>query len=172
MTIIVSPAATLHFSPLCRRPWTPVKWLKPKPKQSLGVKTPSSRREHMTCTSHMINTTRPLDSGCLDTMRYVPQDYPEQWISVCLSVCMSVCLSVCLSVCPSHISRTLIPSTSQVSGTSSHTTALDSAANSTSRGPSNRPFPDGHCTSSKQAWNSISIELFICSIGNLEPFVI
>lgn len=33
---------------------------------------PSSRREHMTCTSLMTNTTRPLDSGCLDMMKYAP----------------------------------------------------------------------------------------------------
>lgn len=33
---------------------------------------PFSRLEHMTCTSLMINTTRPLDSGSLDTMKYVP----------------------------------------------------------------------------------------------------
>lgn len=34
---------------------------------------PSYRLEHMTCTLHMINTTRLLDFGCLDTMRYVPE---------------------------------------------------------------------------------------------------
>lgn len=60
------------FPPVSRRPLTPVKWWKLKPKQSLGARMPSSRLEHMTCTSHMINTTRPLDSGCLDTTKYAP----------------------------------------------------------------------------------------------------
>lgn len=58
-------------SPLSRRPWTPVRWSKRKPKRSLETRTSFFRPEHMTCTSHTINTTRPLDSGCLDTMKYV-----------------------------------------------------------------------------------------------------
>lgn len=38
---------------------------------------PFFRQEHMTCTSHTINTTRPLDSGSLDTMKY--ELYSSWW---------------------------------------------------------------------------------------------
>lgn len=65
-----------HF----RQHWTPVKWLKLNPKQSLAVKTPSFKLEHMTCTSLMINTTRPLDSGSLDMMKYVPRKVKAMWL--------------------------------------------------------------------------------------------
>lgn len=56
---------------VCRPPWTPARWWKPKPKLSPGARTPSSRPGHTTCTSPTTNTTRPPDCGCLDTTKYV-----------------------------------------------------------------------------------------------------
>lgn len=71
MSVVFSPPPHAN-SPLSRRPWTPVKWWKLKPEPTLEMRTSFFRLERTTCTSHMINTTRPLDSGCLDTMKYVP----------------------------------------------------------------------------------------------------